>query len=195
MNETQQRELGLSSWPDAYRELCATYRAIDDFRARMLALLPLASGGAIFLLTASDAALKDPGVLLPIGLFGFFVTAGLLAYEIFGVRRCHALILAGAQIEIGMGVQGQFVTRPAAVAGIVSEPFAAAVIYPAVLGAWAYVAVAPNYSQWCTPAAALVFSAFTAAILIWSLWLRSHGRLRETAAAANLSIERFAASD
>jgi hypothetical protein len=30
----------------AYEELCTSYRAIDDFRAKLLGFLPLVTGGA-----------------------------------------------------------------------------------------------------------------------------------------------------
>jgi hypothetical protein len=33
----------------AYQELCHSYRAIDDFRAKLLGFLPLATGTGIFL--------------------------------------------------------------------------------------------------------------------------------------------------
>ena len=32
-----------------YREPCTSYRAIDDFRMKLLGLLPLATGAGIFL--------------------------------------------------------------------------------------------------------------------------------------------------
>ena len=31
-----------------YRELCSSYRAIDDFRTKLLGFLPLATGAGIF---------------------------------------------------------------------------------------------------------------------------------------------------
>jgi hypothetical protein len=70
----------------AYDQTCATYRAIDDFRAKLLGFLPIASAGGVFLLveaTESDSG----GVLVVAGLLGFVVTLGLLAYEIYGIRR------------------------------------------------------------------------------------------------------------
>jgi hypothetical protein len=44
MADSQDRKLKV------YEQLCNSYRAIDDFRAKLLALLPLATGGGIFLL-------------------------------------------------------------------------------------------------------------------------------------------------
>jgi hypothetical protein len=34
-----------------YQQLCESYRAIDDFRAKLLGFLPLATGTGIFLLS------------------------------------------------------------------------------------------------------------------------------------------------
>lgn len=33
-----------------YKELCSSYRAVDDFRGKLLGFLPLASGTGVFLL-------------------------------------------------------------------------------------------------------------------------------------------------
>src|SRR4030095_4083434 len=96
-----------------YDQLCISYRAIDDFRAKLLGLLPLATGTGIFLLA------KNPGpevkeALTPIAAFGFLVTLGLFSYEIYGIRKCGALIEAGQQLEgfLAIGGLGQFAQRP-----------------------------------------------------------------------------------
>src|SRR5437879_3219394 len=97
-----------SSRRTVYQELCTSYRAIDDFRAKLLGFMPLATGTGIFLL--KDAPKE---YLLPIGVFGFFVTLGLLAYEVYGINKCDALIRAGKRIECKLGVEnGQFSERP-----------------------------------------------------------------------------------
>lgn len=134
-----------------YRELCTSYRAIDDFRGKLLAALPLASGTGIFLL------IRDPGkdvasaLLLPIGVFGFLVTLGLFVFEIYGIRRCTHLIVFGEWLEVQLRIEGQFKHRPYGLesfplvpkwfAPFVSEPLASGFIYPAVLAAWAFVAL------------------------------------------------------
>src|SRR5262245_48718511 len=103
----------------AYDQLCQNYHAIDGFRSTLLGLLPVASAGGIFLLLNKDiqgdgapstagngapahALLQD--VLGPIGIFGFVITLGFFAYELYGIRKCHALILAaqGVENELGM---------------------------------------------------------------------------------------------
>jgi hypothetical protein len=60
----------------------------------------------------------------------------------FGIKKCHALLQAGRAMELEMQVpEGQFIRRPNNLLWVVNEPFAAALIYPAVLAAWTYLAV------------------------------------------------------
>jgi len=124
--------------PEAYDQLCVSYRGIDDFRAKLLGFLPLASGAGIL------AMAKDSPSLLqnwsqPIAVFGFLITLGLFCYEIYGITKCAELIRAGKKIELAQEIQGQFCSRPQAVRGWINEPFAAGIIYPAVLASWTAV--------------------------------------------------------
>jgi hypothetical protein len=124
----------------AYDQLCVTYRAIDDFRSKLLGFLPLATGGGLALLTGRADGLAEE-FFAPAGVFGVAVTLGLFTYEIYGIRKCHALIEAGKKMEAALGLaSGQFTERPRSVLGHINEPFAAAVIYPAVVAAWIYLA-------------------------------------------------------
>lgn len=132
----------------AYTELCTSYRAIDDFRTKLLGFLPLVTGGGLVLL--SGQAENDRKEFFgPVGSFGILVTLGLLAYELFGIKKCHALIETGKTLERKMNLPsggrgnpiGPFSQRPNNLLGVVNEPFAAALIYPAVLAAWTYLAL------------------------------------------------------
>jgi len=76
-----------------YQHVSDSYRAIDDFRANLLGLLPLASGGGILLLLSSRPLPTE--FMGPIGVFGAVITLGLFTYEIFGIEKCTALIKAG----------------------------------------------------------------------------------------------------
>jgi hypothetical protein len=140
----------------AYDQLCESYRAIDDMRMKLLGALPLATGTGIFVFLNKDAGplLKENS--LAIGIFGFLVTVGLALYEIYGIRKCLALIETGTAIEKQWDVPGQFLTRPDAMLGHVNEPLAGGFIYPAVLAAWTFVALYhwPREAFW---AATLVF--------------------------------------
>ena len=85
----------------AYAELCTSYRAIDDFRAKLLGFLPLVTGGGLVLLTGRADGVRSE-FFKPVGLFGIAVTAGLLAYELFCIRKCNALLEAGKALESTM---------------------------------------------------------------------------------------------
>jgi hypothetical protein len=138
-----------------YQQLCESYRAIDDFRTKLLGFLPLATGGGIFLLLGPLSDPKTSAVaqqfMVPVGTFGFVITLGLFFYEIYGMKKCGRLIDAGKQIEGQLCIGGQFLNRPRGVARLINEPFAAGVIYPAVLAAWTYLAlrfVWPQSAAW-----------------------------------------------
>ncbi|HVF87003.1 MAG TPA: hypothetical protein VM866_05405 [Pyrinomonadaceae bacterium] len=124
-----------------YAEVCNSYHAIADFRAKLLALLPIASGAGGLLILAEKETLKE--YLVPIGVFGAAVTLGLFLYELRGIQRCKALIEAGKGVEIAMGIaNGQFGSRPkGSAAGLISAETAGWVVYLTVLAAWVYLAI------------------------------------------------------
>src|SRR5690349_3479813 len=102
----------------AYTELCNSYHAIDDFRTKLLGFLPLVTGGGLVLLSARAEGVRKE-FFGPVGRFGILVTLGLLAYELFGIKKCHALIQTGQALEQKMnlpasrlGKPGQFIRRP-----------------------------------------------------------------------------------
>jgi len=164
-----------------YDQLCEGYRAIDDLRLKLLAALPLASGTGIFLLIGKPDDKIQSGFLLPIGLFGFLASLGLFIFEIYGIRRCTHLIVLGAFLEKELGIEGQFKHRPcgvehfrlvpAGIAPLISEPFASGIIYPGVLGAWAFIA---SYNAGATVAGILATMVFAAGFLValrFNRWL------------------------
>src|SRR5690348_5426892 len=95
----------------AYARVCDSYHAIDDFRTKLLGLLPVATGTGVFLLLNSNTDLLGPGkkptqqqtlevFLTAAGFIGLTFTVGLFAYELFGIKRCHYLIGAGKRLEM-----------------------------------------------------------------------------------------------
>ena len=68
---------GVESLRLLYQETCRQHQGITDFRAKLLALLPLAAGAGVLLLLGRDA---DTRFLGAIGLYGLAVTAGLFLY-------------------------------------------------------------------------------------------------------------------
>lgn len=87
----------------AYQEVCKSYHTVDDFRAKLLGFLPLASGG-IFLFLGDSLLDAQKRIVIEkylggIGAFGFLVTLGLFVYEFQGIQRCGALIELGKKLE------------------------------------------------------------------------------------------------
>jgi hypothetical protein len=146
-----------------YERVCESYHAVDDFRMKLLGLLPVATGTGVFLLLNGKAELLGQGggdvsdALFAIGAFGFAFTLGLFMYELFGIKKCHYLIVAGKQLEVEMGLLGQFRSRPRELAGFINEPFASAIIYPASMAAWAFLAFSLRSGLWAAVAAGAVF--------------------------------------
>jgi hypothetical protein len=122
-----------------YSEVCRSYHAIVDFRAKLLALLPIATGaGGLLILTRADTVKQ---YLAPIGIFGAVVTFGLFVYELRGIQRCKALIETGREIEDELRISyGQFVSRPKA-RGLISAETAGWIVYTTVFAAWSYLAI------------------------------------------------------
>jgi hypothetical protein len=136
-----------------YREVCQSHRTITDFRAKLLTILPLASGAGIFLLLRKQSEPLEASHLAAIGIFGFVVTFGLFLHELRGIAHCDDLIKLGKALEDQLGVHGQFTREysyyyPSGdfriIRGILHEivgPIGAAwIIYPSVCLAWLYVA-------------------------------------------------------
>ncbi|MFX0197473.1 MAG: hypothetical protein ACFFCW_15225 [Candidatus Hodarchaeota archaeon] len=151
-----------------YQELCQSYRAIDDFRTKLLGFLPLATATGIFFLIADKEKIDfAQDFFLPIGAFGFVVTLGLFFFELHGIQKCTCLIEAGTELEKRLGIkkeEGQFIDRPLGVFGFINEPFAAGLIYPAVLAAWAFLAMDFELKKDCS-----AFNLFQDAT--WAIWV------------------------
>jgi hypothetical protein len=154
----------------AYTRVCESYHAVDDFRMKLMGMLPVATGAGVFLLLNSNTNLLGPGsdvaqqretlaqFLLAIGSIGFVFTLGLFTYELFGIKKCHYLIEAGMRLEFALGISGQFRSRPQSLLGFINEPSATALIYPASMAAWIFLAVAysPETVRWSLPVAVFV---------------------------------------
>jgi hypothetical protein len=129
-----------------YEQVCSSHNGIADFRAKLLALLPLASGVGIFLLVGDTPPANEIlPLLLPVGVFGVLITIGLFLYELRNLQQCNAWIACAKKLEKELSPElcelGAFSFRPKAVLWeAVSNTWAALVIYPTVIGAWVYVA-------------------------------------------------------
>jgi hypothetical protein len=97
---------GKSCWTNEqllsyYGEVCRSHEEITDFRAKLLALLPIASGTGIGLLVIhADGKGDIPAwLLVPLGLFGALVTVGLFFFEFRQMDQCRQLRNTGVWIE------------------------------------------------------------------------------------------------
>ena len=95
-----------------YEEICKSYHAIDDFRMKLLGLLPLASLIGIFGLNYGNifAASTIPAreIIAFLSIFSAAFTLILFMYEVRGTIRCSDLIEKGKRIEYSLNMEGQF---------------------------------------------------------------------------------------
>jgi hypothetical protein len=118
---------------------------IAEFRAKLLALLPLSSGTGIALLLKSGSLERRQ--LIVVGLFGAAVTVGLLIYELRGIRHCNVLIDRGADIEASLGIsEGMWWRRKHEGGRFVTTTTASRIVYGTVILGWLYVAGYGVYS-------------------------------------------------
>lgn len=95
-----------------YQEVCRSHVGITDFRAMLLALLPLASGAGLGLLLAQgngEVSRSEAGVLVALGAFGAVGTAGLFLHELRQIDVCKQLRNHAEWLELRLGIEaGQF---------------------------------------------------------------------------------------
>jgi hypothetical protein len=93
-----------------YEQVCKSHAAITDFRAKLLAILPIASGAGLgVLVLQGKLSTTGAALLISLGLFGAIVAVGLFLYERAQVEECKQLRNHGAWIESELGIDaGQF---------------------------------------------------------------------------------------
>lgn len=95
-----------------YQEVCKSHAGITDFRAKLLALLPIVSGTGVGLLVIQGDAVKsttEAGLLVVLGIFATIVTIGLFLYELRQIDVCKQLRNHAAWVEQQLGIEaGQF---------------------------------------------------------------------------------------
>jgi hypothetical protein len=171
----------------AYEQVCTTYHAIDDFRAKLLGFLPVVSGiGAVALVRDVAGLQQLPEFFVLAGVFGALITIGLFLYEVRGIRHCTFLINRGRELEktLGLGEMGQFAhwdpNIPLGRMKIADFPRAAQVIYPTVFANWVFLAsYGLNSLGW------IRVSALGVAVSAWVLALVVAWRLTERASVPN----------
>ncbi|SRR5712691_6217845 len=95
-----------------YEEVCKSHAGITDFRAKLLAFLPITSGAGVGLLvTQATGGLSKTlaGLLIALGIFGAVVTVALFFYELRQIDVCKQLRNHAAWLEQQLGIEaGQF---------------------------------------------------------------------------------------
>jgi hypothetical protein len=135
----------------AYAEVCRSYHAVDDFRAKLLGILPIASLAGI-LLVSKDSLFAAATAQPLVGFGSFFAAAftlSLFLFEIRGILRCHHLIERGEALEAALEVKGQFyvcahqqaVANDSGSERIFNAKVAASAIYSLVFAAWLFMAL------------------------------------------------------
>ena len=171
----------------AYSELCTSYHAIDDFRMKLLGLLPFASLVGLILL---DRGQMMSGMATGVGrevigfsaLFASALTLSLFSYEIRGIRRCHNLFTEGTHLEELLGIgHGQFHicseehTETSKLIQASNSKFAACTIYSLVFAGWLFIALRFGFgietrtcSLWAVVAAAVIASLTYLGVRKWT---------------------------
>lgn len=145
-----------------YQTICNSYSAINDWRAKLLGFLPLASGAGIFFLlnnsfTAGGKSTAITPYLLPIGIVGAVITFGLFVYDIRAIQVRRSLIEAGKEIEKLLGIYGQFRMRPHSFGRLTNDLQGSTLIYFAIIAGWIFFGLAFSSPQEAWLIAIVVF--------------------------------------
>ena len=127
----------------SYEQVCRSHDSITEFRAKLLALLPIASGTGILLLLNDNFA-DVTQHLIAVGIFGSLITLGLFLFELRGMHKCHHLAKCAAAIEERLVPEhkemGAFSTGPDPILkGLIGITWADLIIYPTIIGTWSYI--------------------------------------------------------
>lgn len=126
---------------DEYQEICRSHQAITDFRGKLLGLLPLATGGGIFLLLDKPIRAQPTMFLITAGVFGVLVTIGLYFYEFRGMIECHLLRERGANLERELQLSTNVSRFQENHPGWFGPRGAGPMVYFAVVAAWLFLSV------------------------------------------------------
>lgn len=136
-----------------YGEVCTSYHAIDDFRTKLLGILPITSIAGILALgheSLIETSIGSSQRLIGFAsFFGAAFTLALFLFEIRGIIRCHHLITRGEDLEQRLQVRGQFFVcafshRRVVDSGLerfFNAKVAASAMYSLVFAAWFFLAL------------------------------------------------------
>lgn len=145
-----------------YEEVCNSYHAVDEFRMKLLGLLPLTSIVGLLVLekgTLGTLTSTIPNELVAyVSFFAAAFTLALFVYEIRGIRRSHGLVIRGRELEKALHLRGQFWLcsaeagetpkgkapkdkHPRQSGRLFNSKLAACFMYSLVFAAWLFVAL------------------------------------------------------
>lgn len=163
-NTDASKQESTSALESAYREVCESYRAIDDFRMKLLGILPIVSVAGLFALDAAGlvrpngapaSSNGDPNEIVAyLSVFAALFSLALFVFEIRGILMCSDLIQTGRCLEEKLNITGQFCVcaeqrrREAystqwqrRLACHINAKLAASLIYSLVTASWLFVAL------------------------------------------------------
>ncbi len=131
-----------------YEEVCKSYLALREYRAKLLALVPLATAALIALgLPKQPMPGESHSIIVALGTYGVLVSLGLYGYEMGNMKKLESLIQLGRDIEVESGLtNGQFIGRwerthaKTLKAKIMNYSTAAIFVYGSTVLAWSFIA-------------------------------------------------------
>ena len=124
----------------AYQQVCTSYHNVEDFRSRLLGLIPGVTAGSFIATIASNPEKSHAltNLVFPFGILGALVVLGLFFYEIENLRRATMLSIRGQWLEQAMNIVGPFAPYPDS---IFNARDAAAIIYSISFAGWVCIAL------------------------------------------------------
>lgn len=181
-----------------YEQSAATYRQLVDVRFKLLAIVPPLSAIGVGLLTESEIAKP---VQLAIALWGLVVSLGVVIYDQRNSQLYDGAVGRLQHLECRLGLPkfkddkhpGLFGSREDQPRGHlflirVKHDYGLALIYAAVIGAWAFALVdgLPKGAPIAAPAALAVGVVLLAQLLLW----RREAKARRAQEAKKLERQR-----
>jgi hypothetical protein len=123
-----------------YQQICTGYQNIEDFRSKLLALVPFVTASS-FVATIFSNPTKSSmltNLVLPFGALGALITLGLYIYELENTHRLALLAARGQRIERHMNIVGVF-NHPSS--PLLNDYTAADLIYLVTIAGWVCLAL------------------------------------------------------
>jgi len=123
-----------------YQQICTSYHNVEDFRSRLLGLIPGVTAGS-FIATIASNPMKSQSLtnlVFPFGILGALVVLGLFFYEIENLKHSTLLTMRGHLLEQAMNIIGPFAPYSDT---IFNARDAAAIIYSISFAGWVCIAL------------------------------------------------------